>query len=315
MILGASLIGEPLSYTVTPTHVDNIQHLTLTRGVFDSLTINDNPEKYPINSAIPKKWEVATIMMGDFDGTTSLGNIDLEVDQLTAMIVKRREIGGNNPSHDWLIIEYEDLSELTFDEKLEEINSFKYDNTNRATATYEYAIVPLIGNDEAITVSGTVESSFDGIYILDREQLWGTIVTDAFINTVRNIEKSYQTTLNNRYPVSSSAAVVNYDSGSATGEFVPFDNNTCELIYDDGVRTEYQKRFMDFLTNYRAKILKSLDGRIWLVDVNPSPSDSAENMYNRRLVTFNWTEIGDVESQSDIYYTRFFDVPKEYWGG
>lgn len=315
MFLGTSLVGDSSSYTISPSYVHNIRHLNLRYGFFDSLTVNEDVKKYNVNSPIPKEWEVTTIMMGDFDGTTSLGVLDIDLDLVDAMLVKRRELGENNPDHDWLIIEYQDLSEMTYDEKLEAINSFKYDNTNRSLATYEYAITPLINGEEAITVSGTVKSSFDGIFILDKDEIWGTIVTDAFINTVRNIEKTYQTTLNYRYPVTTTAAVVNYDSGSTTGEFVPFDNETCELIYDDKIRTDYQKRFMDFLTNYKSKILKSLDGRIWLVDVSPSPSDNANNMYNRRQVTFNWVEIGDYESQEDTYYSKFYDIPQRYWGG
>ena len=315
MFLGTSLIGDSSSYTITPTYVDNIRHLNLRNGFFDSLTVNDDVKKYDVNSPIPKKWEVSTIMMGDFDGTTSLGVLDIDLDLVDSILVKRREVSENNPDHDWLIIEYVDMSDLTYDEKLETINSFKYDNTNRSLATYEYAIVPLIDDEEVMTVSGTVESYFDGIFILDQNEIWGTIVTDAFINTTRNIEKQYQTTLNRRYPVSASASVVNYDSGSATGEFVPFDDETCTLIYDDRIRTDYQKRFMDFLTDYKAKILKSLDGRIWLVDVSPSPADNAVNMYNRRQVTFNWVEIGDYESQKDTYYSKFYDIPQRYWEG
>lgn len=313
MFLGTSLVGDSSSYTITPSYVDNIRHLNLARGFFDSLTVNEDVNKYNINSPIPKEWEVTTIMMGDFDGTTSLGVLDIDLDLVDSILVKRRELGENNPDHDWVIIEYQDLSDLSYEEKLEAINSFKYDTTNRSLATYEYAIIPLVNGEEAITVSGTVKSSFDGIFILDKDEIWGTIVTDAFINTTRNVEKSYQTTLNYRYPVSTTAAVINYDSGSATGEFVPFDTETCELIYEDKTRTDYQKRFMDFLTNYKPKILKSLDGRIWLCDVSPSPSDNANSIYNRRQVTFNWVEIGDYESQRDTYFSKIYDIPTQYW--
>ena len=315
MFLGASLVGDSSSYTVTPSYVDNIKHLTITKGFFDSLTVNKDVNKYNVNSPIPNVWDVSMIMMGDFDGTTSLGALDIDLDQVDAVLVKRREIGTNNPNHDWVIIDYRDLSSLLYDEKLEAINAPQYDNTNRSQAKYEYAVVPLIGADQVTTVSGSVDSVFDGIFLVGADEMWGTIVTDAFINTVRNIEKSYQTTLNRRYPVSMSAAVVNYDSGSVTGEFVPFDEESCQLIYDDDIRTVYQKRFMDFLTDYKAKILKSLDGRIWLVDVTPSPSDNANGIYYRRQVTFNWNEIGSLDSQEDLYYNKMNEVPSKYWGG
>lgn len=315
MYLGASFVGDSSSYTITPSYVDNIKHMTIQKGFFDSFTANTDVNKYNVNSPIPKVWEVSMIMMGDFDDSTSLGALEIDLDQVEAVLVKRREVGNNNPDNKWVIIDYKDVSSLIYDEKLEVINAPHFDNTNRSLTKYEYAVVPLVGGEQLTTISGSVDSVFDGIFLVGADEMWGTIVTDAFINTVRNIEKSYQTTLNRRYPVAMSAAVVNYDSGSVTGEFVPFDEESCQLIYDDDIRTAYQKRFMDFLTDYRAKILKSLDGRIWLVDVTPSPSDNANGIYYRRQVTFNWNEIGSLDSQEDLYYNKINEVPQQYWGG
>lgn len=315
LFLGSSLIGDSSSYTLAPSNVTEVNHVTLEDGVFDTLCVNDDVIKYDIDSPIPEKWDVSTIMFAKFDDSTSAGAFDVDIDLVDGMLIKRCEIGDLNPEHKWLTINYIDVSGLTPDEKIELLNSPYYDNTNKSMATYEYAITLLSGTEEIGTVSSLVESSFDGIFITDDEQTWGTIVTDAFVNTTRNIAKSYQTTLNYRYPVVTTAAVINYDSGNATGEFVPFDPEACQLIYEDATRNAYQKRFMDFLTNYKAKILKTMDGRIWLVDVNPSPTDSANGIYYRRNVSFNWTEIGDYNSQADMYYNKLYDVPEKYWKG
>lgn len=313
LFLGTSFIGDISSYTLAPSDIENIKNITITRGIFDAMSVNTDVIKHNVTDPIPDKWEGATIMQGDFDETTSLGALDLDIDAIDGFIVKRREVSVNNPEHKWLFLMYEDLTGMSYEEKLAAFNTPHFDNTNRSSTMYEYAIVPLTGRDPVTVVPNLIESFFNGVFIADCDETWGTIVTDAFINTTRNIQKSYQTTLNHRYPRMTTAAIVNYDTGSCEGEFVPIDWDECTLNYDDIERNIYQKKFMDFLTNYKAKMLKSMDGRTWLIDVSPSPSDTADGIYYRRKQSFNWTEVGDFNSQSDMYYNRLYNVPERYW--
>ncbi len=70
---------------------------------------------------------------------------------------------------------------------------------------------------------------------------------------------------------------------------------------------------MDFIADGIPKILKLFDGRIWLVQTTPNPSDTAEESYNNRYITFTWVEIGNINSEEDLYYLGLSEVTEEWW--
>lgn len=70
---------------------------------------------------------------------------------------------------------------------------------------------------------------------------------------------------------------------------------------------------MDFLCDSVPKILKLPDGRKWLIQVTPNPTDTAEENYNNRYINFTWVEIGDMDSEEDLYYLGLSDVSPEWW--
>lgn len=313
--LGASLIGDSSSYDIPISNVSNIKTTIVQNGFYDIFTATIDLLKYDMGIEYPTEWSNNTIYIAEFNDTTAAGAVDIDIHNVTDMLVKRRKVSDSTTAHNWIVIFHQDLSEMDEDSKITALNTMQIDPTNINSAQYEYAIIPVVNGIQVNAVSQTVKSEFTGIYIMEADEFWGTIVTDAFINTTRNIAKTFQTTLNYRYPKGISNEVVNYDTGSTSGEFLPFDHNTCILQTEDDVRVPYQRRFMDFLTDYKMKILKSFDGRIWLIDINPSPTDNADGMYNRRIISFNWTEIGSVESQYDMYYAGFYKVPEIYWEG
>ena len=53
---------------------------------------------------------------------------------------------------------------------------------------------------------------------------------------------------------------------------------------------------MHFLTNGQPKILKSFDGRIWMVDITGDPTATVQNHPDQVSISFNFTEIGDTYS-------------------
>lgn len=90
----------------------------------------------------------------------------------------------------------------------------------------------------------------------------------------------------------------------------------CELAYDaqyDYQRIKYQRDFMDYICDSIPKILKLPDGRLWLIQVTPNPTDTANQAYNDREISWSWVEIGDVDSEEDLYYLGFSNVEQEWW--
>lgn len=99
-----------------------------------------------------------------------------------------------------------------------------------------------------------------------------------------------------------------------TASFVEYIPATCEYrVNDHARRIIYQKKFMDFLTNRKPKLLKNMDGRAWLIMITENPTDTADTDYRNRSVTFQWTEIGDITREEDLYECSFIDVTEEWW--
>ncbi len=47
--------------------------------------------------------------------------------------------------------------------------------------------------------------------------------------------------------------------------------------------------------------------------VTGDPTDTANGTYNNRDISFEWTEIGNYESERDLYNTNLSDVEEEWW--
>lgn len=109
----------------------------------------------------------------------------------------------------------------------------------------------------------------------------------------------------------------NYDTGTCRGSFVPVaEDDECKLAYDskfDYQRIKHQKEFMDFISDGIPKILKLPDGRMWIIQVTPNPTDTANQVYNNREISFSWVEVGDVNSEEDLYYLGLSEVSSEWW--
>lgn len=153
-------------------------------------------------------------------------------------------------------------------------------------------------------------SEFNGIYIIDRDNMYGTIYDIDACNTTRNISASLLNVMNDRYATVYSSGASNFDSGSITASFIKTD---ASHMADPRSGRKYRQDFVDFLCNRKPKILKLEDGRKWLIKVTDMPSDTQNGHPDLRQITFNWAEIGDAESVRDLYYNRLSDVTSEWW--
>lgn len=304
--LGSNFLGLEDGSEYTPVIMKEATGLILKGGIYDEMYITRDTNT-DMTDKIPNTWDTGTIMYASFNGTTAAGDPNWSDKSINGLVVKRREISDQKPISKWTTIFAKEVK------KLSDFKFIKQDFFNRANTTYEYALVPMRGTEEGTYVTETIFSEFNyRIFIMEKESWWGAVLTDGALNTTRNIAKTYHTILHRRYPVPVTSATVNYDSGSCEADWVPFDCETCEFKWDDATRTPYEKKFMDFLTNYNPKILKSFDGRMWLVDVDPSPSNNMGDTYYMRNIGFNWTEIGDYESENDLYQAGLVDIEPKF---
>ena len=301
LFFGTTFIGGDYTALPTPTNAENLTYLTLYGGKYSDLYGTQNTDLEQ-SIDIPNEWDWDTVMRADFSTeTTVAGNVDWLAESVSAVAVKRRIQG----TFKWYTI-------ASYPIETEEDFIFSgIDKFNQSKVTYEYALVPY-DNDNNPGVYGveTVDSEFNDIFIVGNESTYKTFHCSGNVDTTRNISGNYNVPLNSRYPVFFHSGLMNYDSGSIDGKFYEMDDY-CQIVEDEGYF--YKKGLMDFITDGNPKVLKHSDGRIWLMQVIPNPTDSADVTYEYRNIVFNWIEVGEQDSNEDMYWANLNDVEEIYW--
>lgn len=305
-ICGSNFVGGALACALTATAIENITNIELKNGYYDDLYVTKAVE-FEISDTIPEDWDFDTVLWAKFDQSTSAGNIDWSLESVSHLILKVRE----RNSFIWRTI---------FTKEIKTVSDFVINYPDYLAASgqpCEYAIVPVLYGTEGEYAISEITPHFDKMFLIEGNTVWATDLTDGFCDTTRNIPSSTVELLNSRYPMFVRNTIANYDTGNCSASFVPMVNEVaCEPAYDkeyDYQRIKYQREFMDFLSDGIPKILKLPDGRLWIIQVTPNPTDSADTVYNNRNISFSWVEVGDVNSEEDLYYLGLSEVTSEWW--
>ena len=304
-ICGSNFVGGRLACTPTPSGIKNINYVELQKGMYDELYITKKTD-FELTNQCPQEWNFSTVLWAAFDGKTDAGNVDWNTETTSHLVLKSRTEG----DFKWKTIAVKEINS----DKDFEINYPDYFAASGQPV--EYAVVPVLHGCEGVYTSTNVTSHFDKMFLIEGDTVWGTEITDGICDTTRNIPSSTVELLHGKYPLFVRNTIANYDTGTCRGAFVPFDKQSCEFAYDseqDYERIKYQRDFMDFICDSVPKILKLPDGRLWLVQVTPSPTDTANQAYNDREISWSWVEVGDVNSEEDLYYLGFSNVGPEWW--
>lgn len=307
LICGSNFAGGESACALTPTGLENINYVELKNGIYDDLYIT-KATAFELSSECPKEWDFDTVLWAKFNNTTNAGNVDWNLETTSHIVLKSRTDG----RFEWKTIAVKELHSI-------EDFAINYPDYFVASGqSVEYAVVPVLYGSEGLYSSTKTTSEFQKMFLIEGGTIWGTEITDGFCDTTRNIPASTVELLNSKYPVFVRNTIANYDTGNCKGSFVPLDEASCEYAYDseqDYKRIKYQKEFMDFICDSVPKILKLPDGRLWLVQVTPNPADTANQGYNDREISWSWVEVGDVNSEEDLYYLGFSNVEPEWWNG
>ena len=283
------------SIDYTPTNCNKINTIKITNGIYDDLYISENADL--THDTIPVKWDIDTILHASFENNLSGGNVDFQLEEVSALRIKQRKKGTFN----WITLFETPVS------KLEDLTPTRYSKLERNNIEYEFAIVPILNGAEGNYNVNSILSKFDGIYIFDKENTYHTSIVSTIRDVKKNKPSALITTMGSQYPFSVSVNKINYESFTVEGAFVEFDEANCQFKFEDNV--DYRKNFKDWLLNNEAKIIKDFTGRIWMIVVNPdSIVENERNHYLYNVITFNVSEIGNVNSTNDLYYKNFIDV-------
>lgn len=287
------------------------------RYLYVNNNMNENPQPLPPTTS---QWDNYYIMQDDFTENLQGGNINAVLEGLTALLIKRRKKSGN--IRDYITVFNIPITG-TEEEKMETLKNIQLkDFSAQNNEDYYYSIVPLLVNGDiivegSITEEGQeeaiveVHSEFDDVFVCDKNQsykLFGNIQYDG-IDTVQ-LTGAHQT-LGSKYPIIVSNSKVNYHiSGiSATVLNKEYVNGSDRELNRTKLRLAYED-FDKFITNKTPKIIKDLNGNIWMCMITDNITFTPNNSWMMGLgdVHFNWTEIGNPNSEKDLSSAGFIDV-------
>ena len=247
------------------------------------------------------EWDYNTLLNADFDSDLIAGSKDFNIQKTDHLVVRRREVGKQT----WVTLFVKEIFAI------EDFNIHFVDKYARAETNYEYKISSYLNGIENTTIVENIYSDFDGIYITDKDCLYGTIYNLDSCDTTRNITAQLLELLNSKYVHVVSNSSADYDSGSASGVFMNYDTKTNTL----DKQSTYQQR-MDIqnrLANKKPLILKVHDGRIWMVRVTGNIQNTNDGHVDLRRIGFDWVEIGNLDNMKDLYGWNFIDVESRWW--
>lgn len=286
--------GGEYSLDSTPHFSSSFNNVSIGAGAWDELYLTKDDNQGNAES-IPDAWDYNTCLHATFDGDLKAGNVSFYATEVTSMLIKRREVGTLN----WVTLAnlaVNDADDLSFE---------YFDTTTQSNKKYEYAIVPIIGTVEGSASTAMVDSSFNGLFIVAGDQVVGTQL-DVVITQQRNRQASVVPTLNRKYPFVVSNAALDYDSGSVAAVWLAYDkaNDTWDIQHG----AKYRSSIEDLLNSGAPMLLKYEDGRMWLISVSGSAITNAPEGTSQKITTtFEWTEIGDANSEDDLRANGFID--------
>ena len=289
--VGYNFFADGDALNPAPSSVDGINHIQLSNAIYDHFNVTQNTST-PVSTTIPTAWDYDTILDTSFEGNLNAGNVDLLIEQISAIKIKRRVQGEFN----WLTlttIPINSVEDLTF--------AFN-DNLNQYGVTYDYAFVPIIEGVEGNYIINSVLSQFNGVFIGDAQNIYKFLYEVEYGNNARNQQVGVFQVLGKQYPVLVANGALSYESGSVTATILNDDFQQTGVI-DRVAITQQKDALKDYLTNRKAKILKDWNGNVWLCIVNSNIGVTYKSNFGMGIpvINFEWTEIGNATSQQDLY--------------
>lgn len=299
LFLGTTFFGARYTVDPSPTMAKDIKNIYIENGTFDQLFISKNPDLEVENGY--DSWDYDTVLNATFDdGTVDAGNSGFSLRNTDHVVVKCREVG----TLKWIPI---------YSKKINEVSDFKInfkDYFRPSNVDVEYMVVSVCNGIENTYVTKTIRSEFEGLFICDKDTIYGTLYNLDALDPTRNMTASTLGLLNSQYASVVSNGKSNYDSGTASGDFIRFDQENNEIDIPGGI--QYRADLKNWLTDKKPKILKFHDGRIWLISVTGNITDTTDSINDLRKVSFDWVEIGKPNAET-LYNCGLSDVGREWW--
>ena len=225
------------------------------------------------------------------------------IDLVSHLLIKRKKVD----DFKWITLDVQKILSV------EDFNIRGNDITTTPNNEYEYAAVPIFNGVEGFYSKTKVDVGIDSIVIADRDETWSTIFSDNYFDSSVVSPSSIVNPMYDKYPTVIKNSDADYEEISVTASFFPLDKDNFDYDVSDEARVKYLNKAKIFLRNGNPKILKSMDGRVWLVDINTPPTDSANGHHANRQLTFSCVEIGDANNEEHLWEYGFISADEEWW--
>ena len=290
-LLGYNFCADKNAVDPMPTNAAKLSVVQIEGGIFDHINITSKTDG-EYSEIPPTTWDFSTILDCDFADNISGGNISDISKDTTLVRIKRRVKG----TYQWATIKE---VPITKDEDL----SFAFtDNLNLNNTTYEYAYVPVAGNQEGGYTIKEIYSKFKGVFVCDIDTIYKFYYGISYGDTEKVQQVGTYEPYGRKYPVVVSNGLIGYQRGSVSGMVLPDSYDDNRQIDRDKI-VEKREELFKMLTNRKPKIIKDMNSTEWLVMRTGNPSVSYSRGYGMGVMsaTAEWTQVGDANNIDDLY--------------
>lgn len=292
MFLGYCFAGTDTSIHSAPITSSEITTISLGHMILDELYVTKKL-LLKFNWEIPPDWDFDTCLHALYQGNTYAGNISFSESIVQKIRVKKRYAGDFR----WDTIYEKDIN-CNEDFAIE-----FYDYYCPSRQAVEYAYVAVIGGTETTPISSLVNSEFYSYFICDKDASY-----PAIFDTANQVELNRATsviqTIGNKYPFVVANGTMKYYSGTLTATFIEVLDG--DLDVERGWK--YRNQIDEFLSNGNAKIIKSLEGQMYMVNIINNIPRTENGHFQNVSHKIDWVECGDPRNTGDLYDNGFIDV-------
>lgn len=307
MIAGLSQAGgvRAINYGAQPAN--NLTSITFKNMVIDDFYVSTNL-LYNFDWKLSNNWDYQVMLHAFYtDGETNAGNALFKNSDITSIRLKKRYSG----DFDWITI-----YEAPFNQNvnsLEALNIDYWDYLEPSKKTIEYAYTVVVDGIESDPVKASVNSKFYYYFLVGQNAEVYPALFNIDHSVQLNRESATIVSPGRKYPYIVTNGIANYYSGNFTATFMPHDEQYLPLP-ENGYN--YRNRLDEFLTDGYAKILKTVDGDIYLISVvGGIQRNNNGSHYENIGSSFEWAEIGDPNNSGDLYDNGFINTDVDRNGG
>lgn len=270
-----------------------ITNVYIRHGIYDFVDITQNTAI--VEPLEEMSWDEFTILHCDFNGHVGGGNIQLGIDELKAIKIKRRLKGELS----WVTIWYQPV--YNYDDLEFAIKDSMMPSNN----TYEWALVPIdYNNVEALYIIKEDYVVWDGIFLSNRNVILKLYEGVALGTATQNRDIGVLQPIGRMYPYVIRNGMVNYKSGSVSGDLYGYNYEETRIIDPKDVIKQRE----DFLELLKYPFcLTDWNGNAWIVIESDSPEVSFTNPYGNtpNRISVNFVEQGKWDNSEDLVQNGF----------